>query len=160
MVWPCCWWSWITQLLVSGGHRQLRGSQAAERKIHIFPPGAAPLVRALLQSSQPLISRIDPAPARNPGFDIWPALCPWVWPTPPYPYLNPRDCYSREIGDPPSGPIAISPFHRIWVEPNSQNRQYLTPLSKQATDGEFLPHGLVITSRPKQERKVTSEEHQ
>ena len=36
------------------------GSQAAERKIHIFPPGPAPLVRELLQS---LISRIDPAPA-------------------------------------------------------------------------------------------------
>ena len=40
-------------MICSSSHRQQSGSQAAERKIHIFPAGPAPLVRELLQSSAP-----------------------------------------------------------------------------------------------------------
>ena len=101
-------------------HRQQWFSGSRAENSYFPTRSCSTCPRAATITEHPLISRIDPAPApESPPsnaasiFDRLRVLGSRRCPPPPYPYLNLRDCSSREIGEPPSGPIAISPFHRI-----------------------------------------------
>ena len=144
------------------------GSQAAERKIHIFPPGPAPLVRELLQSYAP------------PNFSHWSRSCYGI-------PVNAASIFDRlrVLGSsrpPPSTPISIRetapavklenlPLGQlplahsteyelsqtvktgnIW--PVCQNRHQMENSCPNTVTGEITPRG------QKRVRKVTSEERQ